>query len=172
MAPIVLWIDEIEKGFAASGDGDGGVSRRLLGSFLRWMQERPDGVFVVATANDVAALPPEFLRKGRFDEVFFVDLPDAAARAAILRLHLTGRRIAAGRIDLPLLVAETEGFSGAEIEAVVVGGLYRSFAAGEDPATGHLAAEAAATVPLSESRSEDVSRLRAWAASRAVPANG
>jgi hypothetical protein len=170
MAPIVLWIDEIEKGFAASGDGDGGVSRRLLGSFLRWMQERGDGVFVVATANDVAALPPEFLRKGRFDEVFFVDLPGAAAREDILRLHLTGRGVAPGGIDLARLVAATEGYSGAEIEAVVVGGLYRAFAAGEVPGTAHLAAEAAATVPLSESRPEDVARLRSWAASRAVPA--
>jgi hypothetical protein len=171
MAPIVLWIDEVEKGFATSGDGDGGVGRRLLGSFLRWMQERRDGVFVVATANDVAALPPEFLRKGRFDEVFFVDLPDAAARESILRLHLAGRGIAAERIDVTRLAAETEGYSGAEIEAVVVGGLYRAFAAGEEPATEHLAAEAAATVPLSDSRAADLARLRAWAASRAVPAN-
>ena len=171
MAPIVLWIDEIEKGFATSGDGDGGVSRRLLGSFLRWMQERREGVFVVATANDVTALPPEFLRKGRFDEVFFVDLPDAAARQAIFRLHLSGRGIDAGRLDLAHLVAATRGYSGAEIEAVVVGGLYRAFAAGEEPGTVHLEAEAAATVPLSESRAEDLARLRSWAASRAVPAD-
>ena len=100
MAPAVLWIDEIEKGFAAGGDADGGVSARLLGTFLRWMQDRPDGVFLVATANDVSALPPEFLRKGRFDEVFFVDLPGPEARRAVFEIQLAARRHDPARFDL------------------------------------------------------------------------
>ncbi|MBU1227894.1 MAG: AAA family ATPase [Actinobacteria bacterium] len=170
MSPIVLWIDEIEKGFAAGGDGDGGVSRRLLGTFLRWLQERPDGVFVVATANDVAALPPEFLRKGRFDEVFFVDLPGGEARRAIFSAHLRGRGHDPARFDLDGLSARSDGFSGAEIEAAVVGALYRAFGAGQTLTTRELAAEIGATVPLSVSRREDVARLRAWASTRAVPA--
>ncbi|MCB2224885.1 MAG: AAA family ATPase [Actinobacteria bacterium] len=170
MRPAVLWIDEIEKGFAAGGDGDGGVSRRLLGTFLRWLQERPDGVFVVATANDVASLPPEFLRKGRFDEVFFVDLPDEAARRSIFGAHLSGRGHDPGGFDLDKLAAISDGFSGAEIEAAVVGALYRAFGAGRDLTTEELAAETEATVPLSVSRAEDVARLRTWAATRAVRA--
>jgi hypothetical protein len=169
MAPTVLWIDEIEKGFAA-GDGDGGVSTRVLGTFLRWLQDRPAGVFVVATANDVSALPPELLRKGRFDEIFFVDLPGDAARAEILRGQLTHRGHAPEGFDIDKLVAITQGFSGAEIEALVVGALYRAFAAGGDLVTEELIAEAEATVPLSRSRSEDVAALRAWAEGRTVKA--
>ncbi|MBM3695433.1 MAG: AAA family ATPase [Actinobacteria bacterium] len=171
MAPAVLWIDEIEKGFAAGGGADGGVSTRLLGTFLRWMQDRPDGVFLVATANDVSALPPEFLRKGRFDEVFFVDLPDAGARRAVLSVQLSARGHDPARFDLPRMAAATEGFSGAEIEAVVVGALYRAFAASADLATDDLAAEAASVVPLSVARAEEVAALRAWAKERAVPAD-
>lgn len=170
MAPSVLWIDEIEKGFAAGGEADGGVSTRLLGTFLRWMQDRPDGVFLVATANDVAALPPEFLRKGRFDEVFFVDLPGPEARRAVFEIQLTARRHDPADFDLTHLAAVTEGFSGAEIEAVVVGALYRAFAGGADLAGADLLAEAASVVPLSVSRAEEVAALRAWAAERAVPA--
>jgi AAA+ superfamily predicted ATPase len=171
MTPVVLWIDEIEKGFATAGDGDGGVSRRVLGTFLRWMQERPDGVFVVATANDVASLPPEFLRKGRFDEVFFVDLPGPEARRAILAANLRQREQEPGRFDLDALAALGDGFSGAELEAAVVGALYRAFGAGREPTTEEVAAELRATVPLSVARAEDVARLRAWAAVRAVPAD-
>jgi SpoVK/Ycf46/Vps4 family AAA+-type ATPase len=171
MAPTVLWIDEIEKGFATGGDADGGVSHRLLGTFLRWMQDRPDGVFLVATADDVAALPPEFLRKGRFDEVFFVDLPGSEARRAVFEIQLKARKHDPGHFDLAALARATEGFSGAEIEAVVVGALYRAFAASTDLTTADLAAEAAAVVPLSVSRAEEVAALRAWAAERAVPAD-
>jgi SpoVK/Ycf46/Vps4 family AAA+-type ATPase len=170
MAPVVLWIDEIEKGFASGGDGDGGVSSRLLGSFLRWMQDRPDGIFVVATANDVGALPPEFLRKGRFDEVFFVDLPDDGARRAILGIQLRARGHDPAEFDLDKLAEVTDGFSGAEIEAVVVGALYRAFAGDEALSTEELTAEAGSVVPLSVARAEDVSRLRAWAQRRAVRA--
>ena len=171
MSPVVLWIDEIEKGFATAGEGDGGVSRRVLGTFLRWMQERPDGVFVVATANDVASLPPEFLRKGRFDEVFFVDLPGPEARRAILAANLRQREQEPGRFDLRALAALGDGFSGAELEAAVVGALYRAFGAGREPTTEEVAAELRGTIPLSVSRAEDVARLRAWAAARAVPAD-
>ncbi len=170
MAPIVLWIDEIEKGFATGGEGDGGVSRRMLGSFLRWMQDRPPGVFVVATANDIGLLPPEFLRKGRFDEVFFVDLPAAGARRAILEHHLRSRTQDPERFDVGALVCATEGFSGAEIEAVVVGALYRAFATGAPLQTDDLLAEATSTVPLSRSRSGDIAELRRWGRANAVQA--
>lgn len=170
LAPAVLWIDEIEKGFATGGDADGGVSSRLLGSFLRWMQDRPDGLFIVATANDVAALPPEFLRKGRFDEIFFVDLPGPEARRSILEIQLAGRGHEPSNFDLDKLAEATDGFSGAEIESVVVGALYRAFATGINLSTDELAAEAGSIVPLSVARAEDVQRLRAWADTRAVRA--
>jgi MoxR-like ATPase len=170
MAPVVLWIDEIEKGFATGGDGDGGISRRLLGTFLRWMQERPGEVFMVATANDVSALPPELLRKGRFDEVFFVDLPDEESRTEILRLHLAQRRLDPDAFPLDVLAKATDGFSGAEIEQAVVGALYRAFAADAEPGADDLMDEIAGTVPLSVARAEDVARLRSWAEQRAVRA--
>ncbi len=170
LAPAVLWIDEIEKGFATGGDADGGVSSRLLGTFLRWMQDRPDGLFIVATANDVAALPPEFLRKGRFDEIFFVDLPDPEARRSILEIQLAARGHEPADFDLNKLTEATDGFSGAEIESVIVGALYRAFAAEMDLTTEELLAEAGAIVPLSAARAEDVQRLRAWAETRAVRA--
>ena len=153
MAPAILWVDEIEKGFASGGEADGGVSARLLGTFLRWMQDRPDGVFVVATANDVSALPPEFLRKGRFDEIFFVDLPGPEARRAVFEIQLAARGHDPARFDHDGLARATDGFSGAEIEAVVVGALYRAFAASADLTTADLLAEAAAVVPLSTARS-------------------
>jgi SpoVK/Ycf46/Vps4 family AAA+-type ATPase len=171
MAPAVLWIDEIEKGFASGGEADGGVSERLLGTFLRWMQDRPDGAFLVATANEVAVLPPEFLRKGRFDEVFFVDLPGPEARQAVFRIQLAARGHDPAGFDLARLAAATEGFSGAEIEAVVVGALYRAFAASADLTTDDLAAEAAAVIPLSVARAEEIATLRAWASERTVPAD-
>ncbi len=170
MAPVVLWIDEIEKGFAAGGAGDGGVSQRLLGTFLHWMQERDDGVFLVATANDVAALPPELLRKGRFDDVFFVDLPDSEARERIFAIHLARRGHEPGAFDLPALATAADGFSGAEIEAAVVGATYRVLATGDPLTTAELATELAGTVPLSTSRGEDVEALRRWAAGRALAA--
>mgnify|MGYP001828048204 CR=1 FL=1 len=170
MAPAVLWIDEIEKGFATGGDGDGGVSRRLLGTFLHWMQERPPGVFLVATANDVSALAPEMLRKGRFDELFFVDLPDGDARRAIFRIHLAQRELDPDAFDLDALAALTDGFSGAEIETAIVGAHYRA-AAGTAPIdTGIIAAELRQAVPLAASRPEDIARLRTWANGRAKSA--
>ncbi len=169
IAPSVLWIDEIEKGFASGGDADGGLSRRMLGSFLTWMQERQASVFVAATANDLSAVPPEFLRKGRFDEIFFVDLPDAAEREAIFRIHLSQRRQDPGAFDVPALAAACDGFSGAEIEQAVVASLYRSLH-DKTPLTSALVLdELHQTVPLSVSRSEDIDRLRMVARERFVP---
>jgi ATP-dependent 26S proteasome regulatory subunit len=170
MAPVVLWVDEIEKGFSSRGEADGGVARRILGTFLRWMQDRPPGVFVVATSNDVTSLPPEFARKGRFDEVFFVDLPAAPQREEIFRLHLSRRDRDPEAFDLRGLVAATDGFSGAEIEAAVVGALYRAYAAGTELATERILEEVRAMVPLSRARAEEIGRLRAWAQTHAVPA--
>jgi AAA+ superfamily predicted ATPase len=169
MAPAVVWVDEIEKGFS-TGRGDGGVSARILGTFLRWMQERPDGVFLVATCNDVESLPPEILRKGRFDEVFFVDLPGPVERGEIFRVHLASRGRAPARFGLSRLAAAAEGCSGAEIEAAVVGALYRAYARGSQLTTEDLLGELAATVPLSRARPDDIQRLRVWAEGRAVMA--
>lgn len=169
MAPAVLWIDEIEKGFADGGE-DGGTSRRIFGTFLRWLQERPDGVFVVATANDVSALPPELQRKGRLDEIFFVDLPDEAARHEIIEHHLSVRSHDLADFDVAELVGTSAGFSGAEIEAAIVGGTYRAFAADRPLDQTSLITELTSTVPLSVARAEDIRRLRAWAAEKAVAA--
>ena len=171
LAPVVLWIDEIEKAFAQSGSTDDGISQRILGSFLSWLQERKGDVFVVATANDIARLPPEFIRKGRFDEIFFVDLPSVPAREAILGIHLSKRGQKPGHFDLPALVRATEGFSGAEIEQVVVAALYTAFASGSRLDTGLLLQEASKTFPLSKTMREKVGALREWARTRTVPAD-
>jgi AAA+ superfamily predicted ATPase len=168
MAPVVLWIDEIEKGFPQGSDGDSGVSQRLLGTFLRWMQDRPTGVFVIATSNEVVSLPPELLRKGRFDEIFFVDLPAPAERAEIFRLHLRKRGHDPSTFDLDSLARASESFSGAEIEAAVVGALYRAYAARSGLTTEQILDETGATQPLARTRAEDVAALRAWAVGRAV----
>ncbi len=171
MAPVVLWIDELEKAFASGGTEDGGVSQRILGSFLSWMQDRRREVFIVATANDIGRLPPEFLRKGRFDEIFFVDLPDAATRREIFRIHLASRGQETESFDLDALAAEAEGFSGSEIEEAVVSGLYTAFSAGQRLTTQDLRREVEATVPLSVTMAERIEALRAWARERTVPAN-
>jgi SpoVK/Ycf46/Vps4 family AAA+-type ATPase len=170
MAPCVLWLDEIEKGVGGS-DTDEGVSRRLLGSLLTWMAEQRQGVFVVATANDVAALPPELLRKGRFDEIFFVDLPDEETRAEIFRIHLRRRGVETEGMDVGALATMSEGFSGAEIEQVVVNARYRAAAEQVAFDSAHLATEIRATVPLSVTMAERIEALRAWAEGRTVPAD-
>ena len=171
MAPVVLWIDEIEKGLAtASSDSDGGLSKRLLGSFLTWFQERTPGVFVVATANDVAALPPELLRKGRFDEIFFVDLPDHEERAEILALHIEDRGRDPESFDLDALAGGSEGFSGAELEQAIVAAMYTTYSEERDLDSEAIAAEIARTVPLSVTMAEKVAGLREWARGRTVPA--
>ena len=171
MAPVVLWIDELEKAFAMGGTEDGGVSQRILGTFLNWMQDRKGEVFIVATANDIERLPPEFLRKGRFDEIFFVDLPDAETRREIFRIHLTSRGQDPGKFDLNHLAQESDGFTGSEIEEVVVSGLYTAFSDSQTLTTGDLQREVRGTVPLSVTMAEKVGALRAWARSRTVPAN-
>jgi hypothetical protein len=174
MSPCVLWIDEIEKALASGGDGhaDGGLGARLTGRLLTWLQEREGAVFVVATCNDARRLPPELMRKGRFDEVFFVDLPTPEERVAILAVHLEARQRDPAAFDcLPLAMA-ADGFSGAELEQAVVGGLHRAFAEGVDLASRHLADEIAATRPLAVLRREEVQALRDWAAERTVPAGG
>jgi AAA+ superfamily predicted ATPase len=171
MSPVVLWVDEIEKAFAQGGSEDGGVSQRILGSFLGWMQDRQGDVFVVATANDISKLPAELLRKGRFDEIFFVDLPDGPTRSEIFRIHLAARDKSPEDFDLARLASATEGFSGAEIEQVVLSGLYDAFTDGDDLDTDLLLQEAAATRPLSQTMGERVAWLRDWARERAVPAN-
>ena len=170
MAPCVLWIDEIEKGLA-TGDGDSGTSRRVLGSFLTWLAEQQGGVFVVATANEVSRLPPELVRKGRFDELFFVDLPDTATRKKILEIHIKRREMDAKSFDLAKLAQASEGFSGAELEQGVVAGWYAAHAAGDSLDTGYLLAEFLRTRPLSVVMSERVAALRSWADGRCVPAS-
>ncbi len=171
MAPTVLWIDEIEKSLGmSSGDSDGGLSRRLFGSFLTWLQEKSQDVFVVATANNLSIIPPELLRKGRFDEIFFVDLPDDAERETILRIHLKLRNQTPQSFDMNALILATEGFSGAEIEQAVISGLYRALYLKQPPSTDLLITEIKATVPLSVSRREDLEELRAIAQERFVSA--
>jgi SpoVK/Ycf46/Vps4 family AAA+-type ATPase len=173
MAPVVLWVDEIEKGFAGgSSDADAGTARRVIGTFLRWLQERPGGVFLVATCNDVDTLPPELLRRGRFDEVFFVDLPVPSERAAIIELHLRQRHRDPSLFDLTTLAAASDGFTGAELEAAVVGGLYRAFADGREVVTADVLEEIRRATPLSRTRAETIAALRAWARGRATPASG
>jgi SpoVK/Ycf46/Vps4 family AAA+-type ATPase len=171
IAPCVLFIDELEKAFASGGSEDGGVSQRVLGSFLSWLQDRKADVFTVATANDVSRLPPEFLRKGRFDEVFFVDLPNAEAREAIVRIHRARRKQDPDAFDIAGLARATDGFSGAEIEQVIVAGLYTALAERTDLTNDLLLRETAATRPLSETMAERVGALRTWAEGRTVRAN-
>jgi SpoVK/Ycf46/Vps4 family AAA+-type ATPase len=168
MAPCVLWIDEIEKGLAS--DGDGGPGKRILGTLLTWMSERRSKAFLVATANDIEALPPELLRKGRFDEIFFVDLPGEAARTGIFGIHLRKRGQEVARFDCAALAKQAIGFSGAEIEQAVVAALYSAHARKEELTTAHISAEITATRPLSVVMAEKVAYLRAWASTRTVSA--
>lgn len=173
MAPLVLWIDEIEKGFASgSAEADAGVSQRILGTFLTWLQEPHGGVFLTATSNDISKLPPELLRKGRFDEIFFVDLPAADERAAIFALHLKKRGRDPEQFDLAALAAASQGFSGAEIEQAIIASLYTAFSRKAQLSSEIIKGELAHAVPLSVTRREDVAALREWARNRAVPAAG
>jgi hypothetical protein len=174
LAPIVLWIDEIEKAFASagsSGDADAGLSQRLLATLLTWMQDRESGVFLAATSNNISALPPEMLRKGRFDEIFFVDLPSAEVRSALFALHLKKRERDVASFDLPNLAAASQGFSGAEIEQAIVSGLYTAFAQKQQLSTDILLGEIRGTQPLSVTRAEDIQAIRDWAKTRAVAAD-
>jgi SpoVK/Ycf46/Vps4 family AAA+-type ATPase len=170
LAPCVLWLDEIEKALS-SGDGDSGTSRRVLGAFLTWLAEQRARVFIVATANDIAALPPELVRKGRFDEIFFVDLPSPTARLEILGIHCRKRDVAISESDMKVLAARCEGFSGAEIEQAVVSALYTAHAGNQKVDARTIAAEIEATRPLSVVMGEKIAELRAWAAERTVAAD-
>ncbi|WP_295443174.1 AAA family ATPase [uncultured Thiodictyon sp.] len=176
MAPCCLWIDEIEKGIAI-GPEDEGVGRRVLGTLLTWMAERNTRVFLVATANDITRLPPELVRKGRIDELFFVDLPDADVRAEVFAIHLRNRGLDPAGFDLPRLAQASEGFTGAGIEQAVVSALYAVDASAQPsgratPDTNALLTELARTQPLSVVMAEQIEALRDWARERCVPAHG
>lgn len=167
MAPCVLWIDEIEKGIAGRG-GETGTTQRVLGTFLTWMAERKSQTFVVATANDISTLPPELVRKGRFDEIFFVDLPDRDIRASIFAIHLSNREQPLKRFDVGALASASDGFSGAEIEQAIVSSLYAAHAKNEPLATLHILEEISGTRPLSVVMAERIDAMRDWAAGRTV----
>jgi len=173
ISPAILFIDEMDKAFAGStgsADSDGGTSSRIFGSFLTWMQEKTSPVFVMATANRVERLPGEFLRKGRFDELFFVDLPNAEERKDIFRIHLSKRRREIERFDLDQLANVCDGFSGAEIEQALVAAMYEAFAQDREFTQLDIIAASRATMPLSKTMSEQVTALRDWARQRARPA--
>jgi SpoVK/Ycf46/Vps4 family AAA+-type ATPase len=174
LAPCVLWIDELEKVFAGSGpdsaSADAGVSSRLLASFLSWMQDRKAPVFVAATCNNVTVLPPELIRKGRFDELFFVDLPNQAERKQIFAIQLSKRKRNPANFDLNGVAAAAGGYSGAEIDAAVQGAMYAAYSQKIDVTTQALLDALKATVPLSTTRAEEIAALRLWAKERAVPA--
>jgi SpoVK/Ycf46/Vps4 family AAA+-type ATPase len=173
MAPVVLWVDEIEKGFAsaASRSTDGGLSQRMFGALLTWMQDHEAPVFIIATANDIEALPPELLRKGRFDEIFFVDLPDAKTRREIFSIHLDKRDRDPRKFDLDALAEASGGYSGAEIEQAIVSALHEAFAKHGKLDTDQILSVLAESPPLSRTMAEKVRALREWAQGRCVPAN-
>jgi ATP-dependent 26S proteasome regulatory subunit len=173
MSPIVLWIDEIEKAFAsaAAQSSDGGLSKRMFGSLLTWMQEHEAPVFLIATANDIEALPPELLRKGRFDEIFFVDLPNLEARHAIFGIHLAKRNREPKGYDVDALAEASEGFSGAEIEQAVIAGLHDAFATKTELTTQHILDALKSSPPLSVTMREKMDWLRAWSQGRCTPAD-
>jgi SpoVK/Ycf46/Vps4 family AAA+-type ATPase len=167
----VLWIDEIEKGVATGDGGDNGTSRRLLGTFLTWLAEKKTKVFVVATANDISSLPPELVRKGRLDEIFFVDLPTNGVREDVLKIHAKKRNLSLADEHVKHLATACEGFSGAEIEQAVVSAVYAAHATNETAGAQHILQEIRATRPLSVTMAERISDLRAWAAERTVAAD-
>jgi hypothetical protein len=174
IAPAILWVDEIEKAFSgvqSSGVTDAGTTSRVFGTFITWLQETPSAVFTIATANSIEALPPELLRKGRFDEIFFVDLPAAPEREEIFAIHLRRRKRDPAKFDLPRLGASAEGFSGAEIEQAIIEALYNAFDAGRELEPEDLVRSIAEGVPLSRTMREDIDKLRAWAADRTRPAS-
>ena len=175
LAPCILWIDELEKVFAGSGPDsasvDAGVSSRILAAFLCWMQDRKAPVFVAATCNNVTALPPELIRKGRFDELFFVDLPNQAERKQIFSIQLTRKKRNPAEFDLDQVAAAARGYSGAEIDAAVQTALYAAFSSKQPLNTQTLLNALRATIPLSTTRAEEIDALREWARTRAVPAS-
>jgi len=173
MSPVILWIDEIEKAFAsaASRSADGGLSQRMFGTLLTWLQEHEAPVFVVATANDIEALPPELLRKGRFDEIFFVDLPDAATRKEIFAIHLKKANRDADKFDLKALADASDGYTGSEIEQAIISSLHEAYTNKKELVTELILAALAISPPLSVTMAESVQSLRQWAKGRCVPAD-
>jgi ATP-dependent 26S proteasome regulatory subunit len=174
VSPAVLWIDEIEKGLAGSSGAavtDSGVSARVFGALLTWLQEKTAPVFVVATANRIDLLPPELLRKGRFDEIFFIDLPSSDERREIFRIHIARRQRDPAAFDLDALSTAAEGFSGAEIEQALIAGLYHAFGEGTDLRHAHVIRAVEESVPLSATMGEEISRLREWSKNRTRPAS-
>ncbi|MBN8248038.1 MAG: AAA family ATPase, partial [Verrucomicrobia bacterium] len=170
IAPAILWVDEIDKAFSGSqggGASDGGTTARVFSTFLTWLSEKTAPVFVVATANDISHLPPELLRKGRLDEIFFVDLPSEAERGDIFRVHLRRRGRDADAFDVAAMVDASAGFSGAEIQEAVNSALYEAFHAREDLATRHVLSALHQTVPLARTMDEQITRLRTWCEGRA-----
>ena len=175
VAPAVLWLDEMEKGFSgvqSSGVSDAGTAARVFGSFITWLQEKSSSVFVIATANDVSLLPPELLRKGRFDEIFFVDMPTMRERDEIFSIHLEKKKRDRERFDVDALIDASRGFSGAEIEQAVISGLYDAFFEGGDLSTERLITACREIIPLSTTMKERIDDLRDWARVRARSANG
>jgi SpoVK/Ycf46/Vps4 family AAA+-type ATPase len=174
VSPCVLWLDELEKGISGLGSSnrsDAGTAARVFGSFLVWMQEKTVPVFVIATSNDISSLPPELLRKGRFDEIFFVDLPGEQERREILSIHLARRHRDPVRFDLDSLAQETEGFSGAEIEQVIISALYDAFEAEHELTDADLRRNIQETIPLSQTMKERITALRNWARTHARSAS-
>jgi AAA+ superfamily predicted ATPase len=175
VAPAILWVDEIDKAFAGatgSSGSDAGTASRVFGTFLTWLSEKTSPVFVIATANDISSLPPELLRKGRLDEIFFVDLPTEVERQEVFRIHLSKRKRDPAGFGLDELARASDGFSGAEIEEAIISGLFDAFSKGTDLSTQILKASLVETVPLSKTMSEELNRLRTWAQGRARPASG
>ena len=174
VSPCILWIDEIEKAFSGGGGSagtDGGTSARIFGTLLTWLAEKTSPVFVIATANNISRLPPELLRKGRFDEIFFVDLPNLQEREAIFRIKIAERNREPGGYDVHSLAIASEGFSGAEIAEAVSSALYDSYYAGHDLGQADLENAISSTVPLSRTLGEEIGKLRDWCAGRARPAS-
>jgi SpoVK/Ycf46/Vps4 family AAA+-type ATPase len=170
IAPVVLWVDEIDKAFSGSqgsANTDGGTTARVLSTFLTWLSEKQKPVFVLATANNISMLPPELLRKGRLDEIFFVDLPNREERRQIFDIHLRKRRPHPASFELPGLAEAADGFSGAEIEEAVISSLYDVFYLDKELETADLLRTIKAAVPLSRTMAEEISALRAWAEGRA-----
>lgn len=170
VSPCILWIDEVEKGFSgiqSSGQTDAGTTARVFGTFITWLQEKEDPVFVIATANDVSQLPPELLRKGRFDEIFFVDLPSQNEREEIFKIHLEKRNRKPRKFDLKTLTSLTKGFSGAEIEQVIIEAMFEAFSEEREVETTDILNSIEETVPLSRLMKDEISSLRTWSKSRA-----
>jgi ATP-dependent 26S proteasome regulatory subunit len=175
VAPAILWVDEIDKALAgatASSGSDGGTSSRVFGTLLTWLSEKTSSVFVICTANDISHLPPELLRKGRLDEIFFVDLPTIQERIEIFQIHLKKRGRDPARFDLDSMARSSDGFSGAEIEEAIISALFDAFSKQEELQTEHIKVSLAETVPLSKTMSEEINRLKSWANGRARPASG